>query len=67
MKEYLIEIKKHHDSLDKSLQMGIGAKHFKEFIIKFSVKNYKDISLSFVRYLNGQMSVDKFIKKVKIN
>lgn len=65
IKEYLIKVKKHYETVDKSMQMGIGVSHFQEFVQKYHVNNYVDLSLPFIKYLNGRMGLDEFVRMVK--
>ena len=65
MKEYLIEVKKHFDTVDKDIHMQMGLKHFQEFVLKYNVNNYAKLASPFIKYLNDKLELDEFVGMVK--
>ena len=65
IKEYLIEVKKHYDSVDQDLQVQLGLSHFQEFVLKYNVNNYTKLASPFIKYLNGKLELDEFVGLVR--
>ena len=65
MKEYLIEVKSHFDTMDQEVHIHIGLSHFQEFVLKYNVNNYAKLSLPFIKYLNGKLELDEFVGMVR--
>jgi len=65
MKEYLIEVKKHFDTMDQEVHIHIGLNHFQEFVLKYNVNNYAKLASPFVKYLNGKLELDEFVGMVR--
>ena len=65
MKEYLIEVKKHYDSMDQNIQMQMGLSHFKEFVLNYNVNNYAKLASPFIKYLNGKLELDEFVGMIR--
>ena len=65
IKEYLIEVKKHYDTMDQENQFALGMSHFQEFVLKYNVNNYAKLASPFIKYLNGKLELDDFVGMVR--